>query len=244
MKKFILPIAAVAFSIVACHQSSSSTVASLDAKHFAATVDSLQDEQLIDVRTSSEFSTGHIDGAKNIDWNGSDFAEQAKLLDKNKPVMVYCLSGGRSQEAANFFKTEGFSNVIEMEKGIVGWKSENLPLTAAEKVETPTESNETVSTAAYYQMVNSQKVVLVDFSAVWCGPCQRLKPRLEELEKEMGSKFRLVKLDSDRDAKCADSMKITALPTLILYKSGKEIWRNEGLLEKQEVADQINNAAK
>jgi thioredoxin 1 len=85
--------------------------------------------------------------------------------------------------------------------------------------------------------------VLVDFSAVWCGPCRRLAPHLDELEKEMGNKFKLVRLDSDRDAQAADSMNITALPTLILYKNGKVEWRNEGYLEKEDVAEQINKVA-
>ncbi|MEA5259518.1 rhodanese-like domain-containing protein [Arcicella aquatica] len=56
---------------------------------------------IIDVRTSDKFSKGHLQKAKNVDWNNKDFDKQVTLLDKSKPVFVYCLSGGRSSSAAN-----------------------------------------------------------------------------------------------------------------------------------------------
>lgn len=246
MKKLILPFIAAAFLAVSCHQSVSGTYASLDAKNFSAKIDSLPDEQLLDVRTPSEYSGGHIANAVNIDWSNNDnFNAQAKNLDKTKPVMVYCLSGGRSHEAAEYLKKEGFTTVYELEKGIMGWKSENLPVTTAEATAAKNDqATGEITTAAYRALVNSQAVVLVDFSATWCGPCKRLAPRLDELEKEMGNKFKLVRLDSDRDAHAADSMNITALPTLFLYQDGKVVWRNEGLVEKEVIAEQINKASK
>jgi thioredoxin len=242
MKKLILPFVAAAFFAVSCHQSVS-TYGSLDAKNFSAKIDSLPDEQIVDVRTPSEYAAGHIANAVNMDWNGNDFKGQAKTLDKTKPVMVYCLSGGRSHEAAEYLKKEGFTTVYELDKGITSWKSANLPLTTPDQNTTQSQPAGEISTAEYRALVNSQAVVLVDFSAVWCGPCRRLAPHLDELEKEMGNKFKLVRLDSDRDAQAADSMNITALPTLILYKNGKVEWRNEGYLEKEDVAEQINKVA-
>jgi thioredoxin 1 len=244
MKKIILSIAAATFFLVSCHQSVTGNFASVDPKHFASIADSLNDEQLIDVRTPAEYASGHIEGAKNIDWNGESFSTEAAALDKTKPVMVYCLSGGRSTEAAEWLRKEGFQKVYEMKTGIAGWKSENLPLTAETKTaQAPAAQSSEVTTAAFRSLVNSQSVVLVDFAATWCGPCKRLSPRLDELEKEMGDKFKLVKLDSDRDNHLADSMNITALPTLMLYKDGKIAWRNEGLVDKEVVADQIKKAA-
>ena len=133
-----------------------------------------------------------------------------------------------------------------MKTGITGWQEVNLPVSTVEKTEVVEEQDPTVevTTAAYNKLVTSQAIVLVDFGATWCGPCKRLAPRLAELEKEMGDKFKLVKLDSDRDRHLADSMNITALPTLFLYKDGKVVWRNEGLVEKEVVADQIKKAEK
>ena len=78
--------------------------------------------QLIDVRTSREFSNGFIAGAKNIDYNGESFEKQMKKLDKNKPVLVYCAAGGRSENAAELLKEWGFKEVYDLIGGYNGWK--------------------------------------------------------------------------------------------------------------------------
>ena len=78
--------------------------------------------QLIDVRTSREFSNGFIAGAKNIDYNGDSFEKQIKKLDKNKPVLVYCAAGGRSENAAELLKEWGFQEVYDLIGGYNGWK--------------------------------------------------------------------------------------------------------------------------
>ena len=78
--------------------------------------------QLIYVRTSREFSNGFIAGAKNIDYNGDSFEKQIKKLDKNKPVLVYCAAGGRSENAAELLKEWGFKEVYDLIGGYNGWK--------------------------------------------------------------------------------------------------------------------------
>ena len=78
--------------------------------------------QLIDVRTPREFSNGFIEGAKNIDYNGDSFEKQMKKLDKNKPVLVYCAAGGRSENAAELLKEWGFKEVYDLEGGYNAWK--------------------------------------------------------------------------------------------------------------------------
>lgn len=78
--------------------------------------------QLIDVRTPREFSNGFIEGARNIDYNGDSFEKQMKKLDKNKPVLVYCAAGGRSENAAELLKEWGFKEVYDLEGGYNAWK--------------------------------------------------------------------------------------------------------------------------
>jgi rhodanese-related sulfurtransferase len=78
--------------------------------------------QLIDVRTSREFSNGFITGAQNIDYNGDSFEKQIKKLDKNKPVLVYCAAGGRSENASELLKEWGFKEVYDLIGGYNGWK--------------------------------------------------------------------------------------------------------------------------
>ncbi len=78
--------------------------------------------QLIDVRTTREFSNGFIAGAKNIDYNGDSFEKQIKKLNKNKPVLVYCAAGGRSENAAELLKEWGFKEVYDLIGGYNSWK--------------------------------------------------------------------------------------------------------------------------
>lgn len=80
--------------------------------------------QLVDVRTAREFAQEHLDKAINIDVTGNDFEEQFAKLDKEKPVFIYCRSGGRSGRAAHRLKQLGFQKIIDLEGGILAWKSE------------------------------------------------------------------------------------------------------------------------
>ena len=80
--------------------------------------------QLIDVRTPEEFSAGHIDGAINIDFYDKSFAEDIAALSKNKPVIFYCKSGGRSKKAAyHAIEEVGFKEVYDLKGGYNAWKS-------------------------------------------------------------------------------------------------------------------------
>lgn len=89
---------------------------------FKSKLNSLKDVQLIDVRTPGEFQRGTIDGAINIDYTASNFTEMIGLLDKNKPTLIFCQSGGRSTAALKKFKSLGFDHVLELEGGYSAWK--------------------------------------------------------------------------------------------------------------------------
>ena len=80
--------------------------------------------QLIDVRTPEEYADGGITGSVNLNYNSADFEQRIGQLDKNKTVLVYCLSGGRSGKAANQMNSMGFKEVYNMQGGLVQWRSE------------------------------------------------------------------------------------------------------------------------
>ncbi|WP_445712613.1 rhodanese-like domain-containing protein [Flavobacterium sp.] len=84
--------------------------------------------QLIDVRTAEEFNSGHLANAKNIDIKLDDFEQKIAALDKTKPVMVYCKSGGRSGRAATKLKELGFTTIVDLDGGITDWKAEGKPV--------------------------------------------------------------------------------------------------------------------
>ena len=83
-----------------------------------------KDIQLLDVRTKKEFDGGHIKGAAHHHIYDKDFKEQLRYLDKEKPVYVYCKSGGRSEEAALELKEMGFKKIYDLKGGISSWKGE------------------------------------------------------------------------------------------------------------------------
>lgn len=84
--------------------------------------------EILDVRTTEEFSTGHIPGAVNIDINNFQFADQIKKLATEKQYVVNCLSGGRSLRACSMMSDLGFKKVFNLEGGIGSWKMEGFPI--------------------------------------------------------------------------------------------------------------------
>jgi len=82
------------------------------------------------------------------------------------------------------------------------------------------------------EILRTEPLVLVDFSAEWCGPCKMLKPVLDELKSEMGDKILILKLDVDKNPEASSAYNIMGVPTLILFKNGKTVWRESGLMQK------------
>jgi thioredoxin 1 len=121
---------------------------------------------VVDVRTPEEFTKGHLQNALNYNWNGSEFQKQVSTLDKSKPVFVYCLSGGRSSAAANQMRSDEFKKVYELSGGIMKWRAVNLPETT-----TNTIASTGMSKQQFDTLLNSDKLVLIDFYADLCAPC-------------------------------------------------------------------------
>ena len=92
----------------------------------------------------------------------------------------------------------------------------------------------------FKQLINSERPVLIDFYADWCGPCKTLSPILNEVSKELNGKVRIVKIDVDRNPAVAQSYQIRGVPTLMLFTKGKSVWRQSGVVGKRQIIDIIN----
>lgn len=89
--------------------------------------------------------------------------------------------------------------------------------------------------STFNELIQSNNIVLIDFTASWCGPCQVLAPILKEVKDELGDSLKVLKIDVDKNQLIATKFQVQGVPTLILYKEGKQVWRQSGLQSKQDL---------
>ncbi len=92
---------------------------------------------------------------------------------------------------------------------------------------------------SFNEIINSDTPVLIDFFATWCGPCKMLSPILESVKKEMGDTVKIIKIDVDNNAALASKYQVRGVPTMLLFKNGKQLWRGSGVLQKDEIVNII-----
>lgn len=210
----------------------SQTKTDLSAKEFENAISNNDSIQLLDVRTPAEYNSGHIAKALLADWHDKkEFDRRIGFIDKNKPLYVYCLSGGRSAAAAEKLRGMGYEQVYELIGGINEWKAAGKTLEGRKTVKQ-------MSLEDFKKKISDSNIVLVDFGAEWCPPCKKMEPVLKNLQENNAGKFVLVKVDGGNDEKIIQEYKVTALPVFIIFKDGKQIWRKDGIAT-EEIASQL-----
>lgn len=190
--------------------------------------------QVLDVRTSAEYQTGHLKNALQANWlDKAEFADRIQHLDKAIPVLIYCASGMRSGQAMKAMTLQGFKEVYNMEGGMSAWKVEGKPFEAST-------SSAEMTVAAFQSKVNETTIALVDIGAEWCPPCKKMEPVLAQLQKDLGNKYALIKVDGGNDITVMKYLQFEALPTFIVFKNGKETWRKQGIVSLEELKKAIN----
>lgn len=110
------------------------------------------------------------------------------------------------------------------------WVDYYLVCLKIKEMQTPINKRET-----FGEIINGSIPVLVDFFAEWCGPCKMMKPILEELHGRMKNKLRIIKIDIDNTPAVANKFQVQSVPTLILFQNGKQIWRNTGVIQANQL---------
>ncbi|GAB3425237.1 thioredoxin domain-containing protein [Niabella aquatica] len=234
-RSLLLVTFVTAFASCSCGNAQKPGAAKLDAAAFSEKIAQTPGAIILDVRTPGEYAKEHIKDAVNFNWNDPGFKVQVAKMDKSEPVFVYCLSGGRSAAAAKNMREQGFTQVYEMEGGILKWKSADLPVETDLKM--PAVPGMTLR--QFEELIRSDKKVLVDFYAAWCAPCKKMKPYLDEIAKEMAGKVKVVRIDIDANPEIAKTLKIDALPLLHLYQNKEMIWSNTGYMDKEGIVKQL-----
>lgn len=88
---------------------------------------------------------------------------------------------------------------------------------------------------SFQNLIDSDKPVLIDFFATWCGPCQMLGPILKDVKESLGERISIIKVDVDKNQELAAMQQVRGVPTMMLYQNGKQLWRQSGVLSKEEI---------
>lgn len=231
MNYFKIILAVFTFTLISCQAQESGKVELVEAKTFSEKIANNDEIQLIDVRTPQEFEEQHIDKAKNINWNGSDFEQKAAQLDKSKSLYIYCKSGGRSAKAAAKLSEMGFTKIYELDGGMMKWNAAGLAKPSSKTIGM-TEDD-------FNKLLISDKKVLIDFYAEWCAPCKKMAPYLEKMTKEMADKVTIIRIDADKNKTLVEQMKIDGLPTLLLYENKVLKWKNAGFISEEDLTKKL-----
>ncbi|MBP7397711.1 MAG: thioredoxin [Flavobacterium sp.] len=88
---------------------------------------------------------------------------------------------------------------------------------------------------AFQQLIQKDQPVLVDFFATWCGPCQMLAPILKQVKESLGERITIIKIDVDKNQAIAAQYQVRGVPTMLLFQNGKQLWRQSGVVSKEEL---------
>ena len=186
---------------------------------------------ILDVRTPDEIAQGHISGASMLNIYDEDFERKLNLMQKDKPIYVYCRSGGRSSRAAQIMGENGFSEVYNLEGGMGAWNRANLPTIIPDGGSVKKAPG--ISLADFKKQLRNNDRVLVDFQTEWCAPCKQMVPIIDALEDELSDRARILRIDIDASPELAEAYAIEGVPVFILFEKGQETWRHSGAIARE-----------
>ncbi len=218
-------------SLISCNDISSQRVSAED--FYTKLIDD-NSSIIIDVRTPEEFSKGHLRNALNINWFDENFESQVEILSRERPVFIYCLSGGRSAKALDKISEMGFKNSYELNGGILEWRKNNYPESIIK-----VDYEKSLSVNEFSKLITSDKIVMVDYFAKWCAPCKVMEPFLDDLSKKYSDKLKFIRIDYDQNLPLVKSLGVQGLPVIQIYYDNQLLWSQDGFSDKNTIETQI-----
>lgn len=230
MKNFVLTF----FLFVAVlAEGNAQTVQAVDAVKFKELITTTKDAILLDVRTPEEYSRGHIAGSTAIDIADPAFVSKINLLQKDKTILIYCLSGSRSYVAANYMSKNGFKQIYNLQRGLMDWNQRGFAFEQSSQTVASTATKYTGQ--SFDKLLKDNKVVLVDFHAVWCAPCKAMSPVLDKVSANFKGKARVEKVDVEANKEITAAYQVQSVPGFLIFKDGKKVWSHNGTISYEEL---------
>lgn len=192
---------------------------------------------ILDVRTPAEYSRGHIKGSTLIDVSDPNFKSKVSLVQKDKTVLLYCLSGSRSRAATSFLQTQGFKKIYELAHGLIEWNQLSYPL--EKSTEAVAGNSKKYDDQIFSKLLKDNKLVFIDFQAVWCAPCKEMNPVIDKLASNYRAKVKVEKIDIEANQEITAKYKVQTIPGFLLFKEGKLAWSHSGTMSYEELEKEI-----
>jgi thioredoxin len=209
------------------------TVQYVDAIRFKQLI-ATEDAILLDVRTPGEYSRGHIQGSTLINISDPDFESKVSLLQKDKTILIYCLSGSRSAAGASYLEQKGFKKIYAMQQGLMDWNRQGYALEQSSQA--VASAGTTYTEQSFDKLLKENKLVLVDFYAVWCAPCKAMSPVMDKVSTDFKGKARVEKVDVEAIKAITTAYQVQSVPGFVLFKQGKKVWSQNGIISYADLA--------
>jgi thioredoxin len=233
MKKIFLTFIIFVSLLIEMKAQSVQYVNAVKFKQLIATEDAI----LLDVRTSGEYSRGHIQNSTSIDITDPSFESKFQMLQKDKTILIYCLSGSRSNAGASYLSKMGFKKVYALQQGLMDWNRQGYALEQSSQAVASTGT--TFTEQSFAKLLKENKLVLVDFNAVWCAPCKAMIPVIDKLSVDFKGKARIEKVDIEANKAITAAYQVQTIPGFVLFKAGKKVWSQNGIISYNDLSTVI-----
>ncbi len=174
---------------------------------------------LLDVRTPAEYEQGYIEDAGNLNYYLPGFKKRLQLLPQDTPIYVYCNTGYRSEKAAKWLAKYGYTQVFNLQHGILDWYLHDLPVLVDPSAKL--DKTDQFTMEDFEQLIASESPVLIDFYAPWCSPCLQMMPMIDSLKVDLYPAIHVTKVNVDASRQLTKELGLLTVPMFRLYKKGE-----------------------